>query len=37
MNNYEEIRNLLKASRTMLGGEKMVKNLLKLKKDMVSL
>ena len=32
MNNYEEIRNLLKASRTMLGGEKMVKESFEIKK-----
>lgn len=32
MNNYEEIRNLLKASRTMLGGEKMIKESYEIKK-----
>ena len=34
MNNYEEIRNLLKASRTMLGGEKMVKESFEIKKNL---
>jgi hypothetical protein len=32
MNNYEEIRNLIKASRTMLGGEKMIKESYEIKK-----
>jgi len=32
MSNYEEIKNLLKASRTLLGGEKMVKESFEIKK-----
>lgn len=32
MNNYEEIRNLLRASRNMLGGEKMIKESYEIKK-----
>jgi hypothetical protein len=32
MNNYEEIRNLLKASRSLIGGEKMIKESTEIKK-----
>jgi hypothetical protein len=32
MNNYEEIRNLLKASRTLLGGDKLVSEQTNIKK-----
>jgi hypothetical protein len=32
MNNYEEIRNLLKASRSLIGGEKMIKESFEIKK-----
>jgi hypothetical protein len=32
MSNYEEIRNLLKASRSLIGGEKMIKESFEIKK-----
>lgn len=32
MNSYEEIKNLIKTSRTMLGGEKMIKESYEIKK-----
>jgi len=32
MNNYEEIRNLLKASRSLIGGERMIKESTEIKK-----
>jgi hypothetical protein len=32
MNNYEEIRNLLKASRSLIGGERMFKESMEIKK-----
>lgn len=32
MNNYEEIKNLLKASRSLIGGEKMIKESFEIKK-----